>query len=461
MAIEYKSTRGEDRVSFEEALLRGLAPDGGLYVPTAIPRLPFAFTGSRGTFASSRDTLTGLRDTLTSSRDTLTSSRDVSATPGFVELSLSVLSRWLSDEIDDADLEQVVRDALNFDVTLVPLDGIEWEDVHVLELFHGPTLSFKDFGARTMARLMGHFLERRDEKVTILVATSGDTGSAVADGFAGQDRIDVVLLYPKGKVSRTQERQLIVERPGVRALAVEGDFDDCQRLVKEAFGNPALADRSLSSANSINIGRLLPQMLYYIWAMETLKSRDVVFCVPSGNLGNLTAGILALLSGLPVRNFIAAHNANDFYPRLLSGEDAAFGPTVRTLSNAMDVGAPSNFERLDALLERDQMRRLIQGASVSDDATSASMRRVYDATGYVADPHTAVGLEAVRRARREGHAEAPAVVLATAHPAKFPEIVKDAIGVEPEVPERLSDLWRKPVSVETIAPSQDALARRL
>jgi threonine synthase len=454
MAIEYKSTRGEDRVSFEEALLRGLAPDGGLYVPAEIPRLPYVFTGSRDTFKSSRVTLTG-------SRDTSASSRDASSDPGFVELSLSVLSRWLSDEIDDADLEQVVRDALNFDVTLIPLDGVGWEDVHVLELFHGPTLSFKDFGARTMARLMGHFLERRDEKVTILVATSGDTGSAVADGFAGQDRIDVVLLYPKGKVSRTQERQLIVERPGVRALAVEGDFDDCQRLVKEAFSNPALADRNLSSANSINIGRLLPQMLYYIWAVGTLKSRDVLFCVPSGNLGNLTAGILALLSGLPVRHFIAAHNANDFFPRLLSGEDAGFGPTVRTLSNAMDVGAPSNFERLDALLERDQMRRLIQGASVSDEATSASMRRVYDATGYVADPHTAVGLEAVRRARGEGRAEGPVIVLSTAHPCKFPEIVEVAIGIKPAAPERLSDLWRKPVAVEAIAPSQDALARRL
>lgn len=430
MAIEYKSTRGGDGVSFEEALLQGLAPDGGLYVPTTIPHLPFAITNFR----------------------------DASAAPGFVDLSLSVLSRWLSDEVEAAALEKIVRDALNFDPVLVRLDGAGWEDVHVLELFHGPTLSFKDFGARTMARLMGHFLDRRDERVTILVATSGDTGSAVADGFAGQDRIDVVLLYPKGKVSRTQERQLIIQRPGVRALAVEGDFDDCQRIVKETLNNPALADRTLSSANSINIGRLLPQMLYYIWSVSELRSRDVLVCVPSGNLGNLTAGILALLSGLPVRMFIAAHNANDFFPRLLSDDDAIFGATVRTLSNAMDVGAPSNFERLDALLERDQMRRLIRGASVSDDATSSSMRRVYDATGYVADPHTAVGLEAVRRARREGRAEGPVVVLSTAHPSKFPEIVEHAIGIIPEMPDRLADLWSRPVAVETIAASQDALA---
>ena len=427
MTMEYKSTRGGIGVSFQDALLKGLAPDGGLYVPTSIPRIPYDY--------KEKGDLSGM--------------------------SADVLLPWLQAEVERDHLLQIIKDALNFEVPLISLGGAGWEDVHVLELFHGPTLSFKDFGARTMARLMRYFLDRRNETRTILVATSGDTGSAVADGFAGQDRIDVVLLYPKDKVSNTQERQLIVERPGVRALAVEGDFDDCQQMVKEAFTNPNLSHLHLSSANSINVGRLLPQMVYYFWAVLKLQSSNVLFCVPSGNLGNLTAGILALLSGLRVRSFIAAHNANDFFPRFLSGEDAHFKPTVGTFSNAMDVGAPSNFERLRTLLETDQMRRLIHGESVTNTATIASIRRVYDATGYVADPHTAVGLEAVRRARTEGRGEGPAVVLATAHPAKFPQIIERAIGLRPDAPPRLAALWGQPVAFESAAPTQNALMHHL
>ena len=427
MKVRYRSTRGQDLISFEEALLRGLAPDGGLYVPDVIPELPLA-----GRTAET-----------------------------FPDLGAEVLSGWLDGEIPQEEIEAIVAAALNFDVPLVALQGGGWEGIHVLELFHGPTMSFKDFGARTMARLMGHFLEKRDQAVTILVATSGDTGSAVADGFAGQSRIDVVLLYPDGKVSPTQERQLIVRRPGVRTFAVQGDFDDCQRIVKQAFVDQDLADSNLSSANSINIGRLLPQMLYYIWASQRLAADDVLFCVPSGNLGNLTAGVLAHLSGMPARGFLAAHNANDFFPRFLELGDAGFAPTVRTLSNAMDVGAPSNFERLEALLPRRRMQELIRGCSVSDDETAASMRRVFDATGYVADPHTAVGLEAVRRLRREASTEKPVVVLSTAHPAKFPEIVQEALEIEPETPPRLAEMWEHEVSVQAIEPTLEALRRQL
>lgn len=427
MSVRYTSTRGDERVSFEEALLTGLAPDGGLYVPTAVPRFP----------------------------------SDLPSDLPFADLGIHVLKSWLGGEISEDALSEIVRNALSFDVPLVPLDGPDWEGVYVLELFHGPTLSFKDFGARTMARLMGHFLDRREEEVTILVATSGDTGSAVADGFAGQEHIDVVLLYPRGKVSPTQERQLIVRRPGVHALAVEGDFDDCQRMVKEAFVAPDLVEANLSSANSINIGRLLPQMLYYIWAARELVSDDVMFCVPSGNLGNLTAGVLAHLSGMPVREFLAAHNANDFFPRHLHGENAHFAPTVRTLSNAMDVGAPSNFERLETILPRREMRNLIRGTSVSDEETIASMRRIFESSGYVADPHTAVGLEAVRRRREKGDAPPPVIVLATAHPAKFPETAEAAIGIAPDAPPRLTRLWDRDVSVETIEPTLDALREHL
>ena len=397
----------------------GLAPDGGLYVSTHVPDLPAGWRGS-GSLA---------------------------------ELGARALRAWLPD----ADgLESLVADALSFPVPLVALGGA-WEGTHVLELFHGPTLSFKDVGARTMARLMATTLG--GDEVTILAATSGDTGSAVASGFAGVEGVRVVLLYPEGQVSAVQERQLIAERPGVRTLAVEGTFDDCQRLVKAAFaeGVPGVA---LSSANSINVGRLLPQSLYYLWADLRLDAGPAVFVVPSGNLGNLTAGTLAMRGGLEVAEFVAAHNANDGFPRFLAGDDAPAGDSVRTLSNAMDVGVPSNLERLRSLFSDAELRALVQGAAVSDAETTASMRRVYEEAGYLCDPHTAVGLEAVRRRRSAGD-RAPHVVLATAHPAKFPEAVEAATGVAPEAPARLAALWDAPTAVETIAPTLDALRARL
>ena len=424
------STRGSaSPASFEKALLEGLAPDGGLFVPETVPSLAPA--------------------------------RDAEAFP---ERAARVLAPWLDDEIAPGALRAIAADALDFPVPLVPLsgDGAGGETgVHVLELFHGPTLSFKDFGARVMARCMAHFMQEQSDALTILVATSGDTGSAVADGFAGQPGIEVVLLFPEGQVSPVQERQLVARRPGVRALAVDGPFDDCQRLVKAAFQDPDLAHLSLSSANSINVGRLLPQMLYYVWALDRLGDEEVVFCVPSGNLGNLTAGVLAARSGLPVRRFIAAHNANDFFPRFLAGDADKFEASERTLSNAMDVGAPSNFERLRWLLSEKQLRECIWGASVSDEATLRSMRRVYDDVGYVADPHTAVGLEAVRRYRAATGDRAPAVVLSTAHPAKFPAVVDDALGFEPDAPERLAALWDEETHAEPLAPTTEALKEKL
>ncbi|PSQ81914.1 MAG: threonine synthase [Bacteroidetes bacterium QS_8_68_15] len=428
----FTSTRGDAAsVSFEDALLRGLAPDGGLFVPETIPSLAPA----------------GEED------------------DSFPERSARVLTPWLADEIASEALRAITADALDFPVPLVPL--AEGRDsglgsVHVLELFHGPTLSFKDVGARVMARCMAHFMKGRNDKLTILVATSGDTGSAVADGFAGQPGVEVVLLFPEGQVSPVQERQLVAQRPGVQALAVDGPFDDCQRLVKEAFQDEELSSALLlSSANSINVGRLLPQMLYYVWAAEQFDE-EVLFCVPSGNLGNLTAGVLAARSGLPVRRFLAAHNTNDFFPRFLEGGPNEFAESERTLSNAMDVGAPSNFERLHGLLSEEELRATIWGASVSDEATLQAMRRVYDATGYVADPHTAVGLEAVRRYRRAtGGEKTPAVVLSTAHPAKFPAVVEDALGFEPDAPDRLAALWGEDPYSEPLAPTLEALRGKL
>ena len=411
----YVSTRGGgDAVPFREALLDGLAPDGGLYVPTEIPALP-------DDWATASDR---------------------------ADLGARVLAAWLPEM---ANLGALVEDALSFPIPLVSLgDG-----VHVLELFHGPTLSFKDVGARAMARLMADALQ--GEEVTILAATSGDTGSAVADGFAGVPGVRVVLLYPKGGVSDVQEQQLIVARDGVQALAVEGTFDDCQRLVKAAFAERAPGDRRLSSANSINIGRLLPQMLYTTWALRQLGEPATVV-VPSGNLGNLTAATMAMRAGLPVTGFVAAHNANDGFVRFLDGADAPATASVPTLSNAMDVGVPSNLERLRSLFSDADLRALVHGETVTDDETLAAMRRVHDETGYVADPHTAVGLEAVRRRRADGET-GPMIVLSTAHPAKFPEAVAEATGTTPTAPSRLARLWEAPTAVDTIPAELDALRR--
>ncbi|MDQ7040426.1 MAG: threonine synthase [Rhodothermus sp.] len=422
--IRFVSTRGQaPALTFDQALLQGLAPDGGLYIPERIPRLPAEVWQGASSFA---------------------------------ELATEVLARWLHGVFSEEVVARVTAEALSFPVPLVALG----EDLYVLELFHGPTLSFKDFGARTMARFAREILRRLDERLLVLVATSGDTGSAVADGFAGLERVQVGLLYPRGQVSPVQERQLIVQRPGVQAFAVHGTFDDCQRLVKSAFADPDFSRVRLSSANSINVGRLLPQMLYYIWAVAAGAFDEVVFCVPSGNLGNLTGGVLAALSGLPVRRFVAAHNANDFFPRFLAGEGPAFGPSRRTLSNAMDVGAPSNFERLQALL-REKMAARIWGTSVSDEATLDTLRAVYEATGYLADPHTAVGLAAAYRYRKATGDRTPIVVLATAHPAKFPEVIRQALNFEPEVPEALARLWQQEISVVPVAADLEALKARL
>ncbi|MEX2536577.1 MAG: threonine synthase, partial [Trueperaceae bacterium] len=333
----------------------------------------------------------------------------------------------------------------------------------VVELFHGPTLSFKDFGARTMARLMDGYLAEEGQRLTILVATSGDTGSAVADGFAGLDNLRVVLLYPKGMVSDVQERQLTAARPGLRSLRVRGTFDDCQRIVKEAFVDPKLSGLPLSSANSINIGRLLPQQLYYIWAAAQLSrlrpNADApVISVPSGNLGNLTAGMLAASAGLPVSRFLAAHNANDYFPRYLSKEASPFdfGGTVATISNAMDVGAPSNFERLHAMFGSD-LPRQAWGVGIDDEATRRRMLTTFEEDDYIACPHTSVGLEAVERYRASTGDESPALILATAHPAKFPGIVREILGQHPPGSTRLDGLLELPSKVEELSPGHNAL----
>lgn len=431
-AIGYRSTRAPDApaVSFEEAMLAGLAPDGGLYLPVELPRLDPAWR----------------------------------RTTRLDELAAVALPRLLGISRDE--VQELFAAAYDFDVKLVHLS----RERHVLELFHGPTAAFKDFGARALARLLERSLARRSRRSLILVATSGDTGSAVADAFAGLEHCSVALLYPDGGVSQVQERQLLARRVGVTAFAVAGTFDDCQRLVKEAFLDPALTGLSLSSANSINVARLLPQCLYHLWGAARLadsgaEDGSAVEVVPSGNLGNLTSALLASRMGGTAQRFVAAHNANDYFPRYLDGqaEPFAFAPSRTTHSNAMDVGAPSNFERLLAL--RPGATEVVLGASVSDAETLAQMRATYDEDGYVACPHTAVGLRALERLRERAHAHAgavagPALLLATAHPAKFPDVVEAALG--PGVPDlRLPGAVSEPVAPRRLEPRLEALRDEL
>jgi threonine synthase len=413
------------KASFAEALFTGLAPDGGLYHPDAAPDLA-------PLFASFNDST------------------------GFPDLAARMCAALLSPEVDKDRAERIVRRAFPFSPVLRRLD----RNILLLELFHGPTCAFKDFGARFLAAAMEEFLagENLDGhargndargspgRIQILVATSGDTGSAVAHAFHGMANIDVVILYPSGRVSELQEKQLTTLGGNVHALEVQGSFDDCQRLAKEAFGDPVLSARlRLTSANSINIGRLLPQCFYYVYAAtrrSELGTTDPVVCVPSGNFGNLTAGVYAWRWGLAVRGFIAATNVNDVVPLYLAS--GRFNPraSTRTLSNAMDVGNPSNFERLEEIFKGDWrgMASRIDGRSVDDTRTVQAMKRISSDHGLLVDPHTAVGCRAAwdYLEQKRGASAGQLIVLSTAHPGKFSDIVQDATGTAPELPERLA-----------------------
>jgi len=409
--ILVSTKRAAPPVTFKEALLRGLAPDGGLYLPTSIPPVE---------------------------RETLESWRGLS----LAEVAVRVLSHLVGDEFDRGTLERLTREAFDFPAPTVPIaDGLS-----VLELFHGPTLAFKDFGARFLARIFGSLLDERGGRATILVATSGDTGSAVAQGFHGVPRVRVVVLYPAGKVSPFQEAQMATLGGSVTAVRVPGTFDDCQRLVKEAFLDEGLAGLGLSSANSINIGRLLPQSVYYLasWlAVGGDEAGDVVFAVPSGNLGNLTAGVIAQRLGVRAGRFIAATNVNAVLPDYLQTGTYRARPAQPTLSNAMDVGDPSNFPRLSQIHAEalDALRANVVGISISEDETRRTIREVYRESGYLLDPHSAVGVSAARRARAEMGERRPIIALATAHPAKFGDVIREELGFDPELPEAWRD-WR-------------------
>jgi threonine synthase len=394
-------------VPFIDALFAGTAPDGGLYMPERLDPLP-------------AETIASLRG------------RDI------VDIGTVVGAHLLRDEITADALRPLVEDALNFPVPLVRVADRVW----VLELFHGPTLAFKDVGARTQARLLHHFTD--GTPLTMLVATSGDTGSAVAQAFHRVPDTRVVVLYPEGKVSDIQEAQMASLGDNITAVAVHGTFDDCQRLVKQAFADDALRKEVwLTPANSINLGRLLPQIFYYF---ETLNvAEGPVISVPSGNFGSLTAGLMAHRLGLPVKKFVAATNVNDVVPEYLTSGEYRPRPSIRTVANAMDVGAPSNFERMRALYDNDldRMRQDITGAAFDDTRVIAEIGRVYRSTGYLLDPHGAIAWLALQDVLA-ADPEATGVFLATAHPAKFREVVEPAIGGPVPLPPALSEALARP-----------------
>lgn len=412
--MELYSTKGQvENVNFQEALFKGLPDDNGLYMPTNIPKLDQSFIDSIENYS-------------------------------FQEIAFEITKTLIGDEIPVDDLKTIIDDAVNFEAPVVKVT----EDIHVLELFHGPSLAFKDFGARFMSRVMSYFLQKKASEINILVATSGDTGSAVAQGFLGMPGINVTILYPSGKVSVNQEKQLTTLGQNITALEVDGVFDDCQKLVKEAFLDNELTEKlNLSSANSINIARLIPQSFYYAWAYAQVKKlgRKIAFCTPSGNFGNICGGLIAFKMGIPIEWFVAATNANDVVPEYLRTKEFTPRPSVATISNAMDVGNPSNFPRVLALMDNDYRTviKKIVGKTYSDDETKACMKSVEQDTGYVMCPHTAVGYLGMKEVLAERGNDILGIVLSTAHPAKFNDIVDDVIGKELQLPAKLEAIVNK------------------
>lgn len=418
--MKYYSTNKQAPVAtLREAVEKGLAPDRGLYMPELIKKLPQEFF----------DNIDKL---------------------SFQEIAFEVAKAFFGEDVEENDLREIVYDTLAFETPIVEVE----KDIYSLELFHGPTLAFKDVGARFMARLLQYFI-RQDQKktgekhlVNVLVATSGDTGSAVANGFLGVDGIHVYVLYPKGKVSKIQESQFTTLGQNITALEIDGVFDDCQALVKNAFMDKELNDQMvLTSANSINVARFLPQAFYYFNAYAQLKrkfgneAKRMVVCVPSGNFGNITAGLFGAEMGLPVEHFIAANNANDvFYNYLQTGEYHP-QPSKQTLANAMDVGAPSNFARIIDLYADswETISSTVSGATYSDERIRETMKQCFDKTGYVLDPHGACGYQALKEQLKDGQV---GVFLETAHPAKFKEKVDAILGADIVIPERLQAFMR-------------------
>lgn len=403
----YSLNHQSPEVNFEEATVMGQAPDKGLYFPKSIPILPNDFIPNLHKYSKE-------------------------------EIGFTVMKPYVGNSIPDGILQQIIKETIDFDFPLVKIN----DDIYALELFHGPTLAFKDVGARFMSRCLGYFNRNKKKHVTVLVATSGDTGGAVANGFLGVEGVDVVILYPSGKVSKIQELQLTTLAQNIKAIEVAGTFDDCQKMVKQAFIDEDLKQRiTLTSANSINVARWLPQQLYYFFAYQQWHELQTpVISVPSGNFGNICAGILAYASGLPVKHFIAACNANDVVPQYMQSGSYQPKPSISTISNAMDVGNPSNFIRIIELFQQqfDSLKSKMSSVSISDDITSSTIKSVFQESDYILDPHGAVAYSALQQYLKGSNDKG--FILETAHPVKFPDTVEDAIGKALDIPQQVQHL---------------------
>lgn len=425
----YSLNKQSPLTSFKEATILGQAPDKGLYFPESIPQVD---------------------------SDLLRNIEDISNE----EIAFRVIKPYIGTEIAEDELFRIVSETVNFPIPLVRIN----ETISSLELFHGPTLAFKDIGARFMSRCLGEFVKGIDKKITVLVATSGDTGGAVANGFYNVAGVEVVILYPSGKVSSVQEKQLTTLGNNIHALEVNGNFDDCQQLVKQAFADEALNKQLfLTSANSINVARWLPQQFYYFFAYKQWKEKGnpPVISVPSGNFGNICAGILAHISGLPVKHFIAACNANDVVPHFMQTETYHPQKAVATISNAMDVGNPSNFIRVLELFQNQfpQLKEKLSAYSITDDETKATMHKVFQEYNYMLDPHGAVGYAAMEK-YLSGESTAAVLgvssiikgmILETAHPVKFYDVVEPVLGIKVNLPytiQQIIDLPKKSLAIE-------------
>ena len=408
----YSLNHNAPKVSFQEAVIQGLASDKGLYFPETIMPLGEAFF----------ETIENLSNE---------------------EIAFEAIKQFVGDEIPENILKEIITETLCFNFPVVMVE----KDIYSLELFHGPTMAFKDVGARFMSRCLAFFKrDKKDKKNTVLVATSGDTGGAVASGFLGVKGVDVIILYPSGKVSDIQERQLTTLGQNITALEVDGVFDDCQDMVKKAFLDADLKDKNLTSANSINIARWLPQMFYFFFAYKALKKQNkpLIFSCPSGNFGNICAGIIAKKMGLPIEHFVASTNVNDTVPRFLENGTYAPKPSKTTISNAMDVGNPSNFIRIQEMYQNDlkQFKKDFSAFTFSDEETLEAMKYIYNTDGYIAEPHGAIGYLGLKKELRN-HENAIGIFLETAHPIKFLDTVEPTLNVKLPIPPQIESVMDK------------------
>lgn len=424
----YSLNNKNHKVTFQEAVIKGLAPDRGLYFPETISPLPDSFFQNIETFSNE-------------------------------EIAFETIKQFVGDEIPETELKKIITETLCFNFPCIPVE----DNVFSLELFHGPTMAFKDVGARFMSRCLGYFNRNTDKKVTVLVATSGDTGGAVASGFLGVKGVEVVILYPSGKVSDIQERQLTTLGQNIKALEVDGVFDDCQDMVKKAFLDESLAHKNLTSANSINIARWLPQMFYIFFAYKQLKqyNKSIVLSCPSGNFGNICAGIMAKRLGLPISHFVASTNANDTVPRFLEKGNYEPKPSVATISNAMDVGNPSNFIRIQELYDNDlnEFEKDFSSYSFSDKETEITIKDIYNRTKYIAEPHGAVGYLGLKKEMQK-QTNSIGVFLETAHPIKFLDIVEPLLDLQLPIPKQIESVLNKEkvsVKIKTYEELKDFL----